>query len=198
MLTEIFSISLRSPLKRGVVFLMIAASLAGCTKDTRRSIGLERNPPDAFSVVTRAPLEVPPDFGLRPPQPGAERPNEPTVREQARAALFGGNARTPSQEFGDRSPGEAALLKQAGAADADPSIRGKVDRDSLQLASESTSFTDELIFWRDPPLPGDAVDADAETKRLRANAALGKAAVDGDVPVVIQRRSSSGFLGSLF
>jgi hypothetical protein len=197
MLTEMSLTSLRSPLMRGALLLIIAGSLTACTKDTRRSIGLERTPPDAFSVVTRAPLEVPPDFGLRPPQPGAERPNEPTVREQARAALFGGTARTPSQEFGDRSPGEAALLKQAGAADADPSIRGKVDHDSLQLASESSGFADTLIFWRDPPPPGDPVDADAETKRLRANAALGKPAAEGDTPV-IQRRSSTGFLGSLF
>lgn len=197
MLTEMSLTALRSPLMRGAVFLIIAASLTACTKDTRRSIGLERSGPDAFSVVTRAPLEVPPDFGLRPPQPGAERPNEPTVREQARASLYGGTARTPVQEFGDRSPGEAALLKQAGAADADPSIRGKVDRDSLQLASESTSFADELIFWRDPPVPGEPVDADAETKRLRANAALGKPAAEGETPV-IQRRSSTGFLGSLF
>ena len=52
-----------------------ALLLLGCT-DLKRSIGLEKTSPDEFAVESRAPLEMPPDFDLRPPQPGAPRPQE--------------------------------------------------------------------------------------------------------------------------
>jgi hypothetical protein len=45
--------------------------------------------PDEFAVVRRAPLIVPPDFDLRPPDPGAPRPNIGTTADQARVALTG-------------------------------------------------------------------------------------------------------------
>src|SRR5215468_6851648 len=80
----------------------------------RRSLGLDSRGPDEFRVVSRAPLDVPPDFGLRPPQPGASRPNEPTVREQAKQTVFG--ATSPAVKLlAGRTPGESALLRQAGA-----------------------------------------------------------------------------------
>lgn len=183
---------------RLAAFVVLSASLAACSKDTRRSLGLERTPPDAMQVVTRAPLELPPDFGLRPPQPGVERPNEASPREQARATIFGGTAKTPLQDFGDRSPGEAQLLKAAGADTADPAIRDKVNRESSQLAMEDSTFVDELVFWKDKPVPGEPIDAEAEAKRLRENAALGKPPGDGPVPVIKRKASSGSFFGNLF
>ena len=36
---------------------------------------LDRNRPDEFAVQRQAPLVVPPDFNLQPPQPGAPRPS---------------------------------------------------------------------------------------------------------------------------
>ena len=44
--------------------------------------------PDEFAVVTRAPLSMPPDYGLRPPRPGAARPNETSPRDDARSKLL--------------------------------------------------------------------------------------------------------------
>ena len=57
-----------------LVFLALGALvLSGCS-GARQTFGLDRKPPDEFSVVTRAPLAVPPEYQLRPPQPGAPRP----------------------------------------------------------------------------------------------------------------------------
>ena len=58
-----------------VIALCLAGPLlvAGCT-DFKRTIGLEPTLPDEFAVESRAPLTIPPDFELRPPQPGASRP----------------------------------------------------------------------------------------------------------------------------
>ena len=77
---------------------------------------LGRDRPDEFAVQRQAPLVVPPDFSLAPPEPGAPRPTEGTASEQALDALFGG----PAQ----RSEVESAALSRAG--DAAPGIRSAV------------------------------------------------------------------------
>jgi hypothetical protein len=70
---------------------LLALALGGC-EETRKSIGWDKNPPDEFRIVTRAPLSVPPEFALRPPAPGAPRPQEGTTIDQARGAVTGGRA----------------------------------------------------------------------------------------------------------
>lgn len=177
-----------------LVLLVLATTLAGCNGDVRRQLGLDRAGPDAFAVVSRAPLEMPPDFGLRPPQPGAGRPNEVAPRDQARGALFGDNRQ--SNAFANRSSTEANLLKSAGADRADPNIRDVINREAKQTAEESRTLVDSLIFWRDPTPPGTVVDAPAEAARLGKNATMGDAPTTGTTPVIT--RKSRGILEGLF
>jgi len=75
-----------------------ALLLPGCT-DLKRSIGLEKTSPDEFAVESRAPLEMPPDFDLRPPQPGASRPQEKSSNLQARNVI---------EQAGPGEPGKQA------------------------------------------------------------------------------------------
>src|SRR5688572_3927295 len=77
---------------------------------------LGRERPDEFAVQRQAPLVVPPDFELTPPQPGAPRPSEGTASQQALDALFGGPA--------PRSGVETSALDRAGTPD--PGIRSAV------------------------------------------------------------------------
>jgi hypothetical protein len=72
--------------------------LPGCS-DLRRSIGLEKTSPDEFAVESRAPLTMPPDFELRPPQPGAPRPQEKSSGQQARQVI---------EQAGPGEPGKQA------------------------------------------------------------------------------------------
>jgi hypothetical protein len=65
----------------------------------KRAIGLERTSPDEFAVESRAPLTMPPDFELRPPQPGAARPQEKSAGQEARQVL---------EEAGPGEPGKRA------------------------------------------------------------------------------------------
>src|ERR1700759_5175534 len=100
--------------------------LGGCaTGDLTRTFGLTRDSPDEYTVTTRAPLSMPPDYNLRPPRPGAPRPQEQRERDQAAAALVPQLALSSPQ--GDASPGQAALLQETGPA-APPDIRAKVDQ----------------------------------------------------------------------
>ena len=64
--------------------------------------------PDEFAVSRQAPLVVPPDFALMPPNPGAPRPQDVDSSKQALDALFGGPA--------PRSVVETDALGKAGAS----------------------------------------------------------------------------------
>ena len=90
----------------------LAAMLAGCGGTGI----LNRERPDEFAVQRQAPLVVPPDFQLVPPQPGAPRPAEGTAAQQALEALFGGPA--------PRSAVETSAISRAGTAE--PGIRSAV------------------------------------------------------------------------
>jgi hypothetical protein len=176
--------------------LMVAALGVSACDNTgvRRSLGLDVRGPDEFRVVSRAPLDLPPEFGLRPPTPGAARPNEPTMREQAKQTVFGGAP--AARQVAGRTAGESVLLRQAGAVEIDGTIRETVNRESAQLAGADRNFTDRLIFWRDAPPPGTPVDAVAEQQRLRENAALGKPATAGETPIIQRKRR--GILEGIF
>lgn len=184
-----------------VPILLLALGLGGCA-ETRRAVGWDKAPPDEFRIMTRAPLSMPPDYGLRPPTPGAPRPQEGLTADQARTAITGGRtAARPGAAAGVAgagrpSAGEAALLERAGADRADPAIRATVDREARAVADADRSFTDKLIFWREPEPAGTVIDAEREQQRLRENQALGRPANSGDTPIV--RRRQRGLLEGLF
>ena len=178
-----------------------ALLLTGCEK-ARTAIGLDKQAPDEFSVVTRAPLSLPPDYGLRPPEPGSKRPQERTVQTEARQALLR-NSRTSLADAvrsesasGRVSRGEAAVLARAGALNSDPSIRRKVNQESKAIAEADESLLDKVIFWQEAPKPGSILDADKEARRIREARALGKAVNKGKVPVI--ERKKKGILEGIF
>jgi Protein of unknown function (DUF3035) len=69
-----------------VACLSGALLVAGCS-DFRQIVGLDTGGPDEFAVETRAPLTIPPDFNLRPPEPGAPRPQEVTAAQRAEQVI---------------------------------------------------------------------------------------------------------------
>jgi hypothetical protein len=76
---------------RGLSLLAVASLcsmllLGGC-QSLRQMVGIDRTGPDEFAVESRAPLTIPPEFELRPPQLGAARPQEVSAAERARKAI---------------------------------------------------------------------------------------------------------------
>lgn len=194
---------------KSVLIAALALSLpvlAGGCSSVKEQLGLTKQSPDEFKVVSRAPLSMPPDYNLRPPTPGAPRPQEGTTRDQAAAAVFGypGAGLQPDQipPIGEgeaeaaQSSGESALLQSAGASGVDPNIRQLVDSETAEDEADSTTLADTLVFWRDPEPYGDVVDPAAEQKRLQENAALGKPVTEGDTPVIV--RKQRGMLEGIF
>ncbi len=173
-----------------------AVLLSGCS-ETKSMLGLEKKAPDEFAVYSRAPLSLPPDFGLRPPEPGTSRPQLVLPRDDARRALAGKDGKPqPAPEIEGASPGIAALLKEAGAVETNPNIRAEINRETSILAQESETFADTLIFWREPETPDVVVDPAEEAKRIKEAKALGKPLNEGAVPTIT--RNEKGLLEGIF
>jgi hypothetical protein len=175
--------------------LLGAASLtlAGCgdASGLSRTFGLTRDTPDEFAVTTQAPLSMPPDMSIRPPRPGAPRPQDVSDSTQAEAALV------PQTSLGTApagmSPGQQALIAQAGPP-APANIRAEVSQEAVQ--ANSRGFADRLMFWRPAPPPGIVVDPTREAQRLRENAALGQTPEAGQTPII--QPKPRGWLQGIF
>jgi hypothetical protein len=189
-----------------VALAVLGVGLAGC-QNTKELLGLTKRSPDEFQVVSRAPLSMPPDYSLRPPTPGAPRPQEGTVQEQAEGIVTGHANRNllapdqiPSVGEGEQqtaeSAGESAFLQSAGMTGVDPNIRKLVDQETAADEEDSKSMLDSLIFWRKPEPYGTVVDPQAEQKRLQQNQALGESIDTGNTPII--ERKQKGLLEGLF
>ena len=188
---SVFCPSVGRGLALGLGALALAATLSACEGGIGDALGLGKSAPDEFAVVRNAPLTLPPDFTLRPPRPGEARPNEESVREQARVALFNeAGALAIDDSTAAATQGEAAFVERAGAADVDPNIRHIVDREFSGYASEDESFIDSLLFWQEEQLPGEVVDAAAEAERLRENAEAGEPVTAGETPTIKRREKA--------
>lgn len=161
-----------------IVLAACGAALSGC-QSASRALGVQRVAPDEFNVIAKAPLVLPPDYGLRPPAPGEPRPQELQPESRAREALVGERAGA------SRSDGEKLLVAKAGADKADPLIRYVIDDEYGDLAYKDKSFADKVMFWRKdrPQQPGlgdpnatKPIDPAAEQQRL-ANLTGGKQVV---------------------
>ncbi|MFQ5939679.1 MAG: DUF3035 domain-containing protein [Alphaproteobacteria bacterium] len=118
-------------------------------------------------------LSIPPDFDLRPPRPGAAGSYTSTASERAQQQLFGtdqpaGATASPSAAGEDqRSPGEIAFLRQAGAAGKQSDIRQAVAEETQRLTEAERAFVDKLLFWRAEPPAEARVENGEEDGGLR-------------------------------
>jgi Protein of unknown function (DUF3035) len=153
--------------------LACCIALAGCG-GIGRALGVAKSSPDEFSVVTKAPLVIPPDYTLKPPAPGVQSPQTDTTAE-AQAALLGGTTSDSTSDAASNAPplpstmsdGERALVIAAGAEYADPLIRQVVDQEYAGLTDKGPSLSDRLIFWDHPVSSVDtAINPEAEAQRL--------------------------------
>lgn len=161
-----------------VALVATGFALVGCSgQEVERDFGLVRDAPDEYTVTTRAPLSMPPDARIAPPTPGADRPQEQSTRTQALETLAPDVALQGAN--GGPSPGQAALVQDAGTAAAAPPGTGRGELDH-----PGASFVNELMFWRGGGKPGTLVDTEAEKRRLQQNAALGRSPTDGATPTV--------------
>jgi hypothetical protein len=180
------------------VLVLATVAIAGLTLQActgfRQSVGLTKVTPDEFLTVSRAPLSVPPEYGLRPPVPGQPRPQDVTPELVARQII------AAERQSVTRSAGEQALASRVGAGTGqiDSTIRYVIDDQFGDIAHKEENWANRVMFWRreDPAtqtetrmLTADGVvpiDAYSEYERLQA-------LTGGQNAIVITPRRSAGF-----
>ncbi len=115
-----------------IAFVTTASALLAACGGGGGLYGRER--PDEFAVQRQAPLVVPPDFSLTPPQPGAPRPADTNSQRQTLDALFGGPAprseieKNTTSRAGNPAPG---IRSGVGDPGTNTVAKGDVTRDIL-------------------------------------------------------------------
>ena len=114
-----------------ILAVSASALLAGCGGGG----GLfNRDRPDEFAVQRQAPLVVPPDFSLTPPQPGAPRAADRNTQQQTLDALFGGQSprsdieKNTTSRAGPVAPG---IRSTVGDPATNTVAKGEITRDIL-------------------------------------------------------------------
>lgn len=194
---------IRSLSSASALALVASLSLSACGGNggsLGETLGYGKDAPDEFAVVTKAPLVIPPDFSLRPPQPGAARPQEAEFQPNivAERALLGDGSTTAE---GVETTGEQVLLAKTGADTANPKIRQVVNNEQRSLVEKDETFTDEILFWQTPSnADARTVDAAAERRRIEENQAQGKPVNEGETPSIAPAKKGffSGLWSSVF
>ena len=178
------------------LFLLGTLAFLTACEETKRALGQTKEAPDEFTVYQRAPLSLPPNYGLRPPLPGAARPQTVNPRDRAKKAL-GVPVRAADratagrqQDLSRLSPGERAIINLTGATNANPRIRSLVEKDTARLFEEDKSLTDKLVFWQRKDKIGTVVDPVKERRRIHEAQALGKSLNSNSIPVISRKKKA--------
>lgn len=161
--------------------MLIASPLSGCS-NVKSSLGLEKESPDEFAVITRAPLEMPSGLALPPPNLGIPRPQEQTTIEQAKETVFG----TKKASTKATSSAEAGLLEKAGTQNIETGIRNTVNEETKELQDRNKAVMKKLLnVAKGEETPSATlVDAQKELERIQNNKKEGKDITDGKTPVI--------------
>lgn len=153
----------------GMALVTAGASLSACT-DVGKELGFGRRAPNEYTVISQAPLEIPPEYTLRPPTPGSARPQNKTGSTAARDVLHR-QSETLGMGAGMAdgiSPSTSVILEQAGAEHADPDIRDVLMEEEIHARrqEEEKGVLDTLMPWRDKGDKDDVLNAREEKERL--------------------------------
>ena len=185
-----------------VTLVLTLAACGGNKSSVRSALGINKSAPDEFKVVSRPPLSVPPEFRLRPPQPGAKPRGVATSEQQAESLLKTGDfdlnrnyddldnfmpeaetTVTPVVSGSLGSAADAAFLNNAGADMADDAIRDKL-RQEVQTPTKETESDFAIHRWLGKSGEEEVVDPKAESERIRENIEDGKPVNEGDVKTI--------------
>lgn len=179
------------PLLLGV----LTACEAGGVQET---LGINREAPDEFVVVSRPPLSVPPEFDLKPPTPGAISPHEST-RHRAKGAVLRNKKPDTAVEgvsvSDASSSADAVFFGKLRVDDANPEIRQILGVDITKKPDTSGAKT-LLEKLNASPTEQPVVDAKKETERLRKNKKEGKSVTEGETPTM--EKQNKGILDAIF
>ena len=125
----------RKFLLRLSLLALVLPTLAAC------GLGYNKNPPDEFNVVRRAPLILPPEFSLRPPADGQRSPAVKQGAELARLVVLG----APQNEKQPDAVEQRLLEKAARGGIYGDGVRDAIESERSGKASENAVVIDSLV-----------------------------------------------------
>ena len=156
---------------RNITILYTGAilALAGCSGNVQDSLGLSKKAPDEYSVVSHPPLEVPPEFSLRPPSDTAGSAADAADDASAQGKALLSPATAGVAASAPVTGADQALLDKTGAGAADRSIRQTLDQE-YQLHTT----TEEKRNWFSLGIKKETETLNAAEERTRLQDAKAK------------------------
>jgi len=97
--------------------------------------------PNEFRIIKKAPLTVPPEYSLRPPEIGSATPAELSRERAERTFNFG-------EQIGvNASLSEQVLVAKAGAISVSPIIRETIDYTEAGILRKGATISDAVTGW---------------------------------------------------
>ncbi len=154
-----------------LALLTVCITLTACTaSNVRENLGLNSGTPDEFSVVKRAPLELPPAFEtgvyvLPTPTPGKARPQEFSAEIQAQKILETKEEKLkPTQTL---SKGEKSFLANIGAEKTPSNIREVLDEENKNWLDENVPVVEKLGLKEGSATKKQILEPKEEAERLK-------------------------------
>ncbi|MDI9637195.1 DUF3035 domain-containing protein [Kamptonema cortianum] len=150
----------------------LIALLSGCCLlqacgSVKKTLGIDRAPPDEFAVTpTDLPLEMPPEILALPelpkPDPGAPRPQDIKALEEKRNQVLGIKPQNHKA-----SKGEQNILQQAGAEPGQKELRKEIDEESRIEEAKGSHSVLQSLGIKKKKLPGEVVNPYEEAAELQ-------------------------------
>lgn len=128
-----------------LIFSLFLFGLALSACASRQDTGRRAGTPDEFRVVKKAPLTVPPEYSLRPPGRGEQRPAEVDPSQQNRTVAFG------TDIGANASAVEKMMVAKARAIAVNPVIREMIDYEEAGLLRKGAAISDDVVNYRGTP-----------------------------------------------
>ena len=130
-----------------LVLSIISISLMGCGSQLAKILGTDKMPPDEFTILTKPPLIIPPEYNLRPPSEGEIRPEPQQSSRDLQAILFGNSS--ASNQF---STSEINAMTGSGVAESIPNIREVLDSEMRDVEDVDESVKAQILNSGSKPL----------------------------------------------
>ncbi len=104
-------------MKKTAICLMGLALLAGCSSQSRTKLGLVKEAPDEFMIISRAPLSLPPDYNLLPVNEGMVNAKEVTELNR----------------FDGMTEGEKRMMKKIEAQKSEANIKDIIEKENKEI-----------------------------------------------------------------
>ena len=122
-----------------LIFIFNLSLLSGCGSELSDVLGTNKLPPDEFTILTKPPLIVPPEYNLSPPAEGEIRPNAQQPNRQLQSILFGQN------KTDDFSSSEISLMTGSDVAEAIPNIKEVLDSEMRDVEEVSPNLESQVL-----------------------------------------------------